>query len=137
MRISRVLGLAIVLFAGTALADTRAYEKEELARFRQFAGAPIDEFTMFEMWQWQVLSPTDLVVWSTIRDAYLLKVDKTCNNLEWTHGLSVTQEMIRKVTQKFDFVVFARERCKITQIQPIDYKAMLKAGKAKEPPRNQ
>jgi len=137
MRISRVFGLAVTLLAGTALADTRAYEKEELARFQHYAGAPIDEFTMFEMWQWQVLSPTDLVVWSTIHDAYLLKVDKTCNNLEWTHGLSVTQEMSRKVTQKFDFVVFGHERCKITQILPIDYKAMLKDGRAKEPPRNE
>jgi hypothetical protein len=32
------------------------------------------------------------------------------------------------VTQKFDFIDFGREHCKITELRPIDYKAMLKSG---------
>ena len=125
--------LSLALLSGVAQADTRAWEKEQLARFEHYAGEPIDQFTMFDMWQWEVLGPDRLVVWSTIHDAYLIRVDRACNNLEWTHGLSVTQEMINKVTQKFDFVVFRNQRCKIEEIRPIDYKAMVRDG-AKEPP---
>lgn len=137
MRIGKVVAMAAIVFTCTAQADTRAYEKEELARFQRYAGQPVDEFPMFELWQWQVLGPNTLVVWSTIHDAFLLRVDKTCNNLEWTHGLSVTQEMRMKVSNKFDFVVFRDQRCKITEIRPIDYKAMLKDGHAAEPPKKE
>ena len=137
MRIGKMVAMAAIVFTCTAQADTRAYEKEELARFQRYAGQPVDEFPMFELWQWQVLGPNTLVVWSTIHDAFLLRVDKTCNNLEWTHGLSVTQEMRMKVSNKFDFVVFRDQRCKITEIRPIDYKAMLKDGNAAEPPKKE
>src|SRR5262249_10263506 len=116
-----VAAIALVLIAGAAQADTREYEKHELARYQRYAGEPIDQFAMFEMWQWQVLGPQQLVIWSTIHDAYLLKVDKTCNNLEWARALSLTQEMRQKVTEKFDFVVFRDQRCKIVEIRPIDY----------------
>ena len=123
--------LSCVLFANGVHADTRAHEKEELARFSRYAGDPIDQFPMFDLWQWQVVGPQNVVVWSKINEAYLIGVDKPCTNLEWAHGLSLTQEMRQKVTKKFDFVVFRDQRCKITEIRPIDYQAMLKSGDAK------
>jgi hypothetical protein len=137
MRIGNMVAMAAIVFTCAAQADTRAYEKAELARFQRYAGQPVDEFSMFELWQWQVLGPNTLVVWSTIHDAFLIQVDKACNNLEWTHGLSVTQEMRMKVSNKFDFVVFRDQRCKITEIRPVDYKAMLKDGNAAEPPKKE
>ena len=136
MHIGKVVAMAAIVFASAAQADTRAYEKEQLARFERYAGQPVDEFPMFELWQWEALSRDKLVLWSTIHDAWLVTVDKSCNNLLWTHGLSVTQEMRMKVTAKFDFVVFRDQRCKITQIRPVDYKAMLKDG-AEEPPKKE
>lgn len=128
MRNRLLLAALLVLLANAAYADTRAREKEELARFRSYAAEPVDQFPMFELWQWQVLGPTQLVLWSTINDAYLIRVDKSCNNLEWAHGLSVTQEMRQKVTKQFDFVVFRDQRCKIEEIRPIDYRRMVKDG---------
>jgi len=136
MQIGKVVAMAAIVFASAAQADTRAYEKEQLARFERYAGQPVDEFPMFELWQWEALSRDKLVLWSTIHDAWLVTVDKSCNNLLWTHGLSVTQEMRMKVSAKFDFVVFRDQRCKITQIRPVDYKAMLKDG-AEEPPKKE
>jgi hypothetical protein len=44
----------------------------------------------------------------------------------------VTQKMRQKVSKKFDFVVFGNQRCKIAEILPVDYKAMLKDGKVNE-----
>jgi len=131
MRMFRLLAVAVLLAVGAAQnvqADTREYEHKELARFQRYAGPPIDEFPMFQMWKWQVLGPTQLVVWSTINDAFLIRVDKACSNLEWTHGLSVTQEMRQKVSRKFDFVAFKNERCKIVEIRPVDYRRMVKEG---------
>ena len=128
MRFAVSLSIMLTVLSGLAQADTREYEKQELARFERYAGEPIEQFPMFELWEWQVVGPTQLVVWSTIKDAYLLRVDRACNNLQWTHGLSVTQQMRQKVSQKFDFVVFRNERCKIIEIRPIDYQAMRKDG---------
>ena len=135
MRFSRLIVAALVLVAGVAQADTRERQKEELSRFERYAGEPIAEFPMFDLWQWQVVGRDRVVLWSTIHDAYLIRVDKGCNNLEWTHGLSVTQNMRQKVSQKFDFVVFRDQRCKIMEIRPVDYQAMLKDGNAAEPPK--
>ena len=128
MRFAHSVFSVLTVVSGLAQADTRAYEKQELARFERYAGDPIEQFPMFELWEWQVVGPTQLVVWSTIKDAYLIHVDEACNNLQWTRGLSVTQQMRQKVSQKFDFVVFRNQRCKIVEIRPIDYKAMRKDG---------
>jgi uncharacterized protein DUF6491 len=136
VRVARLFFASLGLIGAVsqpALADTREHEHEELARFQHYAGPPIDEFPMFELWQWQVVGPTQLVLWSTIKDAYLIRVEKSCNNLEWTHGLSVTQEMRQKVSNKFDFVVFGNERCKIAEIRPIDYRRMVKEGGSQPP----
>lgn len=133
MRIMGMAALTLALVAGSVNADTRAHEKAELARFEHYAGAPVDQFPMFELWKWQVVGPRHLVVWSTINDAYLLRVDKGCNNLEWTHGLSLSQEMRQKVTRRFDFVEFGNQRCKIEEIRPVDYRAMVKAGNEDAP----
>jgi hypothetical protein len=126
------LSIALALLAGVAHADTRAHEDEEFARYKQYAGAPIDEFPMFRMWKWQVVGPERIVIWSTINDAYLVRVEKPCVRLEWTHAVVVTQKMRQKVSKKFDYVVFGNQRCKIDEILPVDYKAMLKDGKVNE-----
>ena len=126
------LSIALALLAGVAHADTRAHEDEEFARYKQYAGAPIDEFPMFRMWKWQVVGPERIIIWSTINDAYLVRVEKPCVRLEWTHAVVVTQKMRQKVSKKFDYVVFGNQRCKIDEILPVDYKAMLKDGKVNE-----
>jgi hypothetical protein len=123
-----LFAMLLALAAGVVHADTRAYENEELARYQKYAGVPVAEFPMFRMWKWQVVGPERVVIWSTINDAYLLRVEKPCDRLEWTHAVVVTQKMRQKVSKKFDFVVFGNQRCKIDEILPVDYKRMLKEG---------
>jgi hypothetical protein len=124
--------LAAVLLSGAtaAQADTAEYMKEQLARYEQYAGEPVDEFRMFSLWKWQVVGPTHLVAWSTIKDAYLIRVDKACSNLAWTKGLGITQNERQKVSRRFDFVTFGSQRCKIEEIRPVDIKAMHKASES-------
>jgi hypothetical protein len=121
--------LALGIAASSALADTKEHQAEELARFRSFAGAPVDEFNLVNVFQTQIVGDTNVVVWPTINTAYLLTVDKPCSNLSFAHGFAVTQEQAMKVSKNFDFIKFDNQRCRITEIRPVDYKAMLKAGK--------
>ena len=111
-------------FAGVVHADTAAYQAKQLAKYERYAGAPIDEFGMTSLYQWQVVGRQNVVAWPTINKAYLITVDKPCTRLQWTNALGISQEMSMKVTKKFDAVMFDHQRCPITKIQPIDYKAL-------------
>jgi Family of unknown function (DUF6491) len=121
--------LMLATLASSAMADTKEHQADELARFRSFAGAPVDEFKMVNVFQTQIVGDSNVVVWPTISTAYLLTVDQPCSNLSFAHGFAVTQEQTMKVSKAFDFVTFDHQRCRITEIRPVDYKAMLKADK--------
>jgi hypothetical protein len=114
-----------------AHADTRAHEKEELARFERFAGAPVDEFAMVELFRSQVVGPENVVIWSTLRDAYLVRVQQPCRQLEWAHALSVSQAQKWKVSRKFDSINVGTA-CRIVEIRPVDLAAMNEAARAKK-----
>jgi len=129
----RIFTLSLTLFValvGSAGADTREHEKAELARYQQFAGAPIDEFRMVDLFRTQVVGPQNVVIWSTIKDAYLVKVDQPCRELEWTTGFGVSQAQKWKVSRKFDKINVGMG-CRILEIRPIDLTAMEKAAREK------
>ena len=123
-------GCAVAGLSGAALADTRATEAENLARFEQFASAPVDNFTMWKMYQFQLLGPDTVAVWSGVNDVYMLKVEQPCINLENAKAIVVTSKMQHQVNKKLDFVNFGSQRCQILEIHPIDYKAMKAGGPA-------
>ena len=126
-------GIIFLCAAATpAFADTREHQADELARFKQYAGAPVDDFKMVDVFQTQIVGDWNVIVWPTINTAYLITVDKTCAKLEWAKGFTVTQETSMKVTKTFDFITFDHQRCKIVEIRPVDYKAMLNDDKAKK-----
>ena len=136
--ISKLMSIpAGMIFLGIAsmpaLADPREHQADELARFKQYAGAPVDDFRMVDVFQTQIVGDWNVIVWPTINTAYLITVDKTCAKLEWAKGFVVTQETSMRVTKTFDFITFDHQRCKIIEIRPVDYKAMLKDDKAKTP----
>lgn len=129
MRCSLLLAALAVLPAAVVHADTRATEEKNLVRFEQFAGAPVESFDMWEMYQWQSLGPDRLAVWSAVNKVWLLKVSQPCIRLEDTNAIAITSEMAHKVTARFDYVNFAAQHCQIQEIRPVDYLAMRKAGK--------
>ena len=63
-----------------------------------------------------------------INDAYLVTVAKPCPGLEFARGIGVTSKQRRIVSRKFDYVTYGNGRCQIMEIQPIDYRQMLKDG---------
>jgi Family of unknown function (DUF6491) len=120
--------IACLVAVGPVCADTRETALKNLARYQQYAGDPVDSFDMWELYQWQTLGPDYLAVWSAVNKVYMLKVSQPCANIESANAISVTSEMAHKVSIQFDFVRFDEQHCKIVEIRPIDYKAMLKAG---------
>ena len=102
----------------------RARDEQQQQQYLQYAGAPIDHFTYLSHYDsWRSLSRTQLVVWTTMNDAYLLTVREPCINLQFTQriGLSSTAGT---VTNLLDFVLVDHDRCQITEIRPVDYKKM-------------
>jgi len=111
-----------------ALADTPATEKANLERFLQYAGAPVENFTMWKMYKWQGLGPETVAVWTGVNDVYMLKVGLPCTRLQDAKAIVVTSKMSHQVNRRFDFVNFGTQQCQILEIRPVDYKAMIKGG---------
>ena len=117
------LVLTLGLLAGCATAPTKQ-------TYLQYAGPPIESFTYLGRYNgFRTLGGQDLVIWTTINDAYLIKVLEPCLNLPYANKVDVTSEA-HTVTRSIDWVVFDRGRCRIDTIQHVDYGAMKKAGLA-------
>jgi hypothetical protein len=126
------LALPAALAVGLAHADTRATQQHNLEKYTPYLQAPVEEFEFWTLYKWQLVGPEQVVVWSTIKDAYLITVEKPCPRLEWAHGIGLTSTQTHKIARRLDFVTFEHDRCRIEEIQPIDTRRMdqeRKAGK--------
>jgi hypothetical protein len=90
--------------------------------YREYAGQPIKSFYMNNYDGWTPVSRDQLVVWTGINEAYLLKVTGYCPNLQYAHAIGVTSTA--NTVDKFEKVVVGRDRCFINEIRPIDTKQM-------------
>ena len=129
MRIMPSIAAACLsVVACAALADTPATEAANLARVQKYVGAPVENFTMWNMYKWQGLGPDNLAVWTKVNEAYLLTVGQPCIHLQDARGIIVTSHMSHQVNRRMDYVSFGSQHCQIIQIRPIDYKTMYKDG---------
>ncbi len=120
------IGLLSVVACGTTVWPKRPSNAEQLAQFQQFAGPPINDFTyLLHYYAWKSLGNYQLVVWTTINDAYLLTVLPPCVGLDFTYDVHLTSAA-RTVTRGIDAVTFGRQYCIISQIRPVNYLAMKK-----------
>ena len=130
---SWIVGLFMggLLAAGVAHADTRATQQKNLEKYTPYLQAPVDDFTFWSLYKWQLVGPEKVVVWSTLKNAYLLTVEKPCTQLEWANGIGLTSVQSHQVTRRLDSVTAGDNSCRITKIQPIDLARMNKdaAGK--------
>ncbi|HEY5102080.1 MAG TPA: DUF6491 family protein [Steroidobacteraceae bacterium] len=95
------------------------------ARYLAYAGAPIDSFTYLGRYDnWTALNPSQLVIWTNITDAYLLTSQPPCTGLQFANRIGVSSTA-GTVNRGLDSVLFAHQRCPITEIRPVDYKRML------------
>jgi hypothetical protein len=118
-----ILWLAPLLAACSAIPQ-RAKQQETQQQFMTYAGAPVERFSYLGQYNdWRALSSAQLVVWTSINDAYLVTVREPCINLQFTSRIGLTSTA-GTVTNRLDSVLVDRERCQITEIRPVDYRKM-------------
>jgi hypothetical protein len=124
------LALIAVVASGCASGLSRSRGDQELARYEPYVGEPIDGFTAFRQQSWQPVSRNQLILWTTINDAYLLTITNNCPNLEFSSSIGVSSTANR--VSRLDHVTVRGDRCLIQKIQPIDMRAFRRDREARE-----
>jgi len=89
------------------------------------AGAPVNSFRYFSLWSWEPLSDRQLAVYTRSNEAWLIDLDGSCRNLEFTNHIGLTSSA-SEVSVKFDRVLTGPQDapCFIKQIRPVDLKTL-------------
>jgi hypothetical protein len=121
MKISLV---AVVSAAGllAGCASTLAKLNGPKLDYTEYAGEPVKSFYLGNFDGWSAVSKDQLVVWSGMNKAYLLKVVGYCPDLQFANAIGVTSTA--NTVDKFEKVIVGRDRCLINEIRPIDVKQM-------------
>lgn len=116
--------LAAALAACSSVPYTQRQQQRQAA-YAAAAGAPVKSFHYFNLWSWEPLSDSELVVYTEPSRAWLLDLDGTCQNLQFTQAIGLTSS-VSQVYVGFDKVLTGRRYipCTITQIRPIDVKKL-------------
>ena len=93
--------------------------------YTDYAGEPVKSFYLQNFDGWSPVSKDQLVVWSGINKAYLIKVVGYCPDLQFANAIGLTSTA--HTVDKFEKVLVGRDRCMINEIRPIDTKQMKKA----------
>jgi hypothetical protein len=115
------LALVAAVASGCASGLSRSSGDRVLERYESYIGEPIRGFTAFRMQSWQPVSRTQLILWTSTNDAYLLTVSNNCPELMFTDSVQVTSTASGIST--LDQVRVGGDRCPIEKIQPIDIRA--------------
>src|SRR3954464_13036642 len=121
MKISLV---AIVLLAAarTHWASTLGKVNAPKLDYTDYAGEPVKSFYMNNFDGWSAVSKDQLVVWSGINKAYLIRVTGYCPDLQFANTIAVTSTA--NTVDKFEKVIVGKDKCFIQEIRPIDTKQM-------------
>jgi hypothetical protein len=95
-------------------------------RYESYAGAPVNEISYLGRYDgWKPLSRTELVIWTTPWDAYLINVASPCADLPFVDNVTLTTSGLHTIHPRVDFVkVKGGWICQIEQIRPVDYRRM-------------
>jgi hypothetical protein len=119
--VASALALLAACEGGIAL---RASQQEERDRFIAYSGEPIDEFTWLGRYDsWQPLGRNEVVVFTGVSDAYLIKVGPPCDNLQFAKRIGLSS-IAGAVHARFDSVIVGQWRCPIDEIRRVDYRRM-------------
>ena len=124
MKTSVIAGVATLL-AATLLAgcaSTLAKLNGPKLDYTEYAGEPVKSFYMSNFDGWSAINKDQLVVWSGMNKAYLIKVAGYCPDLEFANAIAVTST--GNTVDRFEKVIVGRDRCLISEIRPIDVKQM-------------
>jgi uncharacterized protein DUF6491 len=102
---------AVALVACSSLSQRTAKDQAERDRYVSYAGTPIEQFTYLGRFDsWHALSRSELVVFTTFNNAYLLKVWQPCIGLQFAHRVGVSSTA-GTVHRGLDSVLVDDQRC--------------------------
>jgi len=88
-----------------------------------YAGAPVDEFHFFRLYDWQRAGKDRVVLWTDPGRAYLVTVMPPCIELDFTEYLGVSSTV--QTVSRFEALFPGhRDRCPIDEIRPLDIKRL-------------
>ncbi len=122
MKISLVASVLVAAASLAGCASTLAKLNGPKLDYTEYAGEPVKSFYMGNYDGWSAVSKDQLVVWSGVNKAYLLKIGGYCPDLQYAMNIAVTSTA--NTVDKFEKVIVGRDRCFITEIRPIDTKQM-------------
>jgi Family of unknown function (DUF6491) len=119
------VAVALALLAACSAGIPVRQDPEQVRnRYQAYAGAPIDHFTWLGRYDgWEALGPDELVVFTSVNNAYLLKVSPPCNDLRGAVRVDLTSTG-GSVYARLDSVATRGWRCRILQIRKLDYRRM-------------
>jgi hypothetical protein len=120
------IALAVLAVAGLAACSSTPPSQRDaaaLARYAQYAGEPVTDFRYYTNFKtFQPLGRNKVFVRTSHSDAYLLTVFP-CMNLEFASRIGLTSQF-GAVRSGFDDVLVDGERCRISEIRPVNYRQM-------------
>jgi hypothetical protein len=126
-----------VLAACSAGIPVRQDPEQVRNRYEAYAGAAVDHFPWRGRFDgWEALGPDELVLFTSVNNAYLLKVSPPCNDLRGAERVGLTATG-GSVYARLDSVTTRGWRCRILQIRKLDYRRMqadLRRARQQQPP---
>ena len=109
------------LLAGCATGAPRSAPPPD--EYLPYAGAPVDEFHFFRLYDWQRAGSNRVVLWTDPGQAYLVTVMAPCMELDFTEYLGVGSTL--QTVSRFESLFPGHhDRCPITEIRPLDVKRL-------------
>jgi hypothetical protein len=131
-----LLAIAIAATLLTGCVSTLKKLNAPKLDYREYAGEPVKSFDMRNYdGGWSAVSKDQLVLWSGINKAYLIKVAGYCPDLMFANAIAVTSTA--GTVDKFEKVIVGRDKCLIEEIRPIDTKQMKEDRKLLKEQREQ
>ena len=114
-----LLVLSLLLLMACASNGPRERQQERLKQFQEAAGEPAEFFRFWDLQRFEVLGRYQVAVWTRTNEPWLLTVDGPCPGLEFAPVIAVTSNL-QRVTRRFDSVVVDGQKCRISEILPVD-----------------
>lgn len=122
---SAAIAIAVTALAACSAGIPVRQDPEEVRnRYEAYAGASVDHFTWLGRFDgWEALSADELVLFTSVNSAYLLKVSPPCNDLRGAERVGFTSTG-GSVYARLDSVTTRGWRCRILKIRKLDYRRM-------------
>jgi len=135
MKVSLVAMAAAAMLLSGCVSTLKKLNEPKLD-YREYAGEPVKSFDLRNYdGGWSAVSKDQLVVWSGINQAYLIKVAGYCPDLQFANAIAVTNTA--GTVDKFEKIIVGRDKCLIEEIRPVDTKQMKEDRKLMREQREQ